>query len=616
MYRFSERPCQRDRLRIIVACLVLFFVFLPSGFRSQTAVTPICVIQGSGFHSPREGQTLRTQGVVHGDLDDKSRRGFFLQAQNCDGDQNTSDGIFVYLGERLNVVSLGDHVEVVGKVKEYFGLTELETNPADVNVLSSGNALPIPVELNPPFDDHQSSEYYERLEGMRVSMDESWTVGPTDYDDRTWVVHAGLGIERVFHDDPRGVGEIVCVDDDGEYEIAPEVKVGDRVLGLLGVQDYRAGEFCLQLFSQPSVDTQSQVVQSLKAGAAASDAGLSGYPEFRIATFNLANLFDTFDDPNTEDTVLSASEYQRRLGKRASAIHDALAEPPIVALQEVENFAVIQALVNRPEIEAQYGIVWQDGPDRRGMDVALIYQVHRAQVLDYQIRQGCTQMVDGLGPDGNRDTTNPINDITCDTDNDGVLDGNRLFSRPPLMVKLRVCDPECPQGESSVQDEEYDEMDVWIINAHWKSKLEDTETTQYTLPRRMQQSHFVAMLVEEILESDPQAFLVVLGDLNDHSDSGPLSALEENVTNLITLTPKSDRYTYIYHGRSQALDHILVSMRRSLVPVDFSLVHINSDFPTVFETVDGSYYRSSDHDLLLVSFTTLDHFCNLPIVLR
>jgi hypothetical protein len=61
---------------------------------------------------------------------------------------------------------------------------------------------------------------------------------------------------------------------------------------------------------------------------------------FSIATFNLGNLYETYDDPLTDDDILSAAEYQRRLNKRALTIHEKLNEPKIITLQEAEEIFV------------------------------------------------------------------------------------------------------------------------------------------------------------------------------------------------------------------------------------------------------------------------------------
>jgi hypothetical protein len=109
-----------------------------------------------------------------------------------------------------------------------------------------------------------------------------------------------------------------------------------------------------------------------------------------------------------------------------------------LGVQEAENAIVLNHLLAREEIEADYGVVWVDGLDTRGIDVALLYRHDQVTVLGYEQHQGCTALLDGLGPDGDRNVTDPHNAITCDTNGDSLLDGNRLFSRPPLVVELQV----------------------------------------------------------------------------------------------------------------------------------------------------------------------------------
>jgi predicted extracellular nuclease len=273
--------------------------------------------------------------VVFADFDDTSQRGFYMQDADCDADPATSDGIFVYLGDSIDLVQSDDLVEVSGEVKEYYGMTEISASPGNVTLISSGNPLPPPVEITPPFDQEAASRYFESLEGMYVAMEDSAVVGPTNNADETWVVPSDLGITRVFQDDLEGTGEILCVDDGGLYEITPEAKVGDQVLDLEGALEFSYGVYRLQLIETPILvpgdvpldSRQEPSYQVRHHGDAFS---------FTLATFNLANLFDTHDDPDTEDTVFSAAEYQRRLKKRALAIHAQLGEPAILAVQEAE----------------------------------------------------------------------------------------------------------------------------------------------------------------------------------------------------------------------------------------------------------------------------------------
>jgi predicted extracellular nuclease len=599
-----------NRLIVVISILVGSVYF--SGGNQASLVSAetvtICEIQGDGYSSALLGEEVTVEGVVTLDLDQAWQRGFYIQHESCDGDANTSDGLFVYLGAQEQVVGAGDWVHVDGVVGEYYGLTEVISSATQVVIVSQGHPFPAPVNLNPPYENENARAYFETLEGMYVGLELGVVVGPTDSDDRAWLVNADLGIERVFIDDPQGTGELVCVDDSGIYEITPEVKVPDRVEDLLGVLDFRGGDYCLQLTAGPTV------IPAPEAGPSLSPAAVLEDESFTLGTFNLANLFDMIDDEGVDDEVLGPTEYQRRLHKRALAIQ-ALGWPDILALQEAENQALLEDLVAQPEVSGGYGVLIQDGPDQRGLDVALLYRTERVQALDFQARQGCTLLVDGLGPDGNGDVNDPQNEITCDSDGDGHLDGNRLFSRPPLVAHLRACLGGCLENLPNVED--VDEPEIWVIANHWKSKFQDTDQVEFTLPRRVEQAQFVAGLVDEILAAEPRAILAVFGDLNDHPNSQPLAVLESHgLQDLLAMVAPSGRYTYLYNGLSQVLDHLLIYPSPWLAPVEVTPLHANADYPYMYLTVTESIHRSSDHDPLQARFQILSQAIYMPLVSR
>jgi predicted extracellular nuclease len=328
-----------------------------------------------------------------------------------------------------------------------------------------------------------------------------------------------------------------------------------------------------------------------------------------LATFNLANLFDNQDDPAVDDDVLSAPEYQRRLYKRAMAIHAALSEPAVLAVQEVENAAILHALVADPDVlQADYQALLVDGPDSRGLDVALMYRSEQVWPLDYAIHQGCTALVDGLGPDGNGDPLNPVNTPTCDLNGDGLVDGNRLFSRPPLAVRLQL-EQAHPPGAAR--------KEIWVIVNHWKSKVEDTATQLYTQPRRNEQARFVADLADQLRSLHPTLEQFVLGDLNDAASSPALQQLlGRGFQDISAQIPRSSRYTYNYQGVSQSMDYILWRPAGGLGLQSVAVLHINADFPPTWANDLSHYRRSSDHDPLLARLLLADYWLRLPLVLR
>jgi uncharacterized protein len=572
----------------LVGLAGLNFLFAPAPY------LPICLLQGEGPSSPFTGRYIRTRGIVFADFDQLGQKGFYIQDSRCDNNPSTSDGLFVYLGERIDLVQPGDKVEVSGWVNEYYSMTELRAGPDSVKVLSHSNPLPVARPLAPPGDPAGAAVYLESLEGMRVGLSAGRVVGPTGADDRSWLVPESSGIERVFYDDPAGLGQVICVDDGGAFEITPEVRSGDRVVGIEAALDFRMEVFCLELTSP---------AETVVGGSPPGD-----YPApqgFRLATWNLDELFDASDDPAVEDPLLSNPEYQRRLQKRALAIHAALGEPALLVVQEAENKDVLQALIARPEIAARYEVLWMEGADRRGLDIGLLYQPDQVQILSYESRQGCTHLNDGLEPDGNGDPQNPQNWFTCDSDGDGVPDGSRLFSRPPLVVQVRMLAPAASGRE------------LWLVINHMKSRVEDTPGIQFTLPRRTEQAQFVANLGRELQAAHPGQDIIICGDLNDFPGSVPLQTLTAaGFANQLVNLPPSTRYTYIYQGVSQPLDYILVSPSPESVWAPPGVAHIGADFPVTLMSQADSLYRSSDHDPLWIDWLPAQAHLYLPLLLK
>lgn len=114
-----------------------------------------------------------------------------------------------------------------------------------------------------------------------------------------------------------------------------------------------------------------------------------------IGFYNLENLFDTYDDPVKNDQEYlpdgknqwTEVKYQKKLHNMATVIAEMAkansAFHTILGVSEIENRLVLEDLVSQPElVKANFQIVHYDGPDRRGVDVGLLYRADQFEYLD------------------------------------------------------------------------------------------------------------------------------------------------------------------------------------------------------------------------------------------
>ena len=118
-------------------------------------------------------------------------------------------------------------------------------------------------------------------------------------------------------------------------------------------------------------------------------------PGYVIGFYNLENLFDTYHDEGKNDYEYlpdgsnnwTEAKYEKKLHNMASVIR-AMADDngrfhTVLGVSEIENRHVLEDLVSQPEIaDANFQIVHYDGPDRRGVDVALLYRPDQFTVLE------------------------------------------------------------------------------------------------------------------------------------------------------------------------------------------------------------------------------------------
>jgi len=204
------------------------------------------------------------------------------------------------------------------------------------------------------------------------------------------------------------------------------------------------------------------------------------------------------------------------------------------------------------------------------LTTGLLSRTDRVTVLGAELVQGCSALSYGV---------RYMRNSPCER---GEYD---LFNRPPLVVDLTV---------SGAWGADYP---LSVIVNHWKSKGGD-ETVNVV--RRTAQAEHVAGLVQAKLDADADAHVVVLGDLNDYFESGPVDALRTgttpNLRHVFQFISPADRYTYIFNGGSQVLDHMLITPNMTAAFAGASPLHINADFPYPAVTDPESLHHSSDHD--------------------
>ncbi|HUS84559.1 MAG TPA: endonuclease/exonuclease/phosphatase family protein, partial [Anaerolineales bacterium] len=244
------------------------------------------------------------------------------------------------------------------------------------------------------------------------------------------------------------------------------------------------------------------------------------------------------------------AKYELDLTKVANTLLAAGA-PTIVGLQEVENLGIMEDLAAH-ELLSPFGYqpVLLEGTDSRGIDVAYLVRGDHAQILDVQ---------QFIAPEG-------------------------LTSRPPLLITVQLS-----MGNN--------DKVLYILNNHFTS-LAGGETA--TEPRRAAQSAWNVEIISRLRRADPDAHFIVLGDLNSFYDSLPLDVLRgSGLKHVFELLPEEERYTYIYQGVAQTLDHILVSPSLWAAIEEVHVLHTNADY-AMPDPEDASPIHKSDHDPVIV----------------
>ncbi|MEU9265422.1 endonuclease/exonuclease/phosphatase family protein [Streptomyces sp. NPDC048251] len=604
----SKKSARLAALTVAAVCSAASTVALSAPAHADTVA--IHDIQGTTRLSPYAGQAVTgVAGIVTGVRTYGSSRGFWIQDPNPDADPATSEGVFVFTSSTPKV-AVGDSVTVTGTVSEFVpggastgNQTVTEITKPTVTVVSSGNAVPaatvvnaksVPAAYTPAGDTAASNsinaltlrparyalDYYESLEGMNVQVADARVVTATDPYTELWVTvkprentsRRGGALYGSYTSQNTGRLQIQSLGATADFPVA---NVGDSLTGVTaGPLDYNQfGGYTLvanRLGALKSGGLERETTQKQKKG------------ELAVATYNVENL-----DPS--DATFE---------EHASAIVNNLKSPDIVSLEEIQdnngatNDGTVAADVTVGKlIDA---IVAAGGPkyDWRSIDP--------------------TNNTDGGEPGGNIRQVFLFNpERVSFTDRAGgdastAVGVTKVHGKAQLTASPGRIDPADAAWASSrkplVGEFVFRGRTVFVIANHFNSKGGDQGLTAQYQPvvrssetQRHQQATLVNAFVKDILDTQKNADVIALGDINDFEFSGTAQLLEGDgeLWSAIKSLPKSERYTYDYQGNQQVLDQILVSpsIRRGC-DFEYDSVHINSEF----------HDQISDHDPQVLRF--------------
>ena len=250
--------------------------------------------------------------------------------------------------------------------------------------------------------------------------------------------------------------------------------------------------------------------------------------EYTVVSYNVENLFDTVDDPKIPDEeFLPTSEkkwdserYQKKLNDLVRVITEINPKelPEIVGLVEVENRTVLEDLTLTGALKNQkYGIIHEESPDYRGIDVALIYRQDAFQEVSHET-------LPVVFPDDPEFKTRDILHVTG-------------------KIRNKI---------------------VHVFVNHWPSRIGGDEKTE---PKRVLAASVLKSKTDQILAEDPSARIIIMGDMNDEPANKSLfetlgAESPDSGARLVNLMMPDDAKglgTYFFSGSWNMLDNLVVS---------------------------------------------------------
>jgi type I restriction-modification system DNA methylase subunit len=225
-----------------------------------------------------------------------------------------------------------------------------------------------------------------------------------------------------------------------------------------------------------------------------------------VAFYNLENLFDTINNPNFDEEWLpngaqnwTSEKYSKKLENLARVLSEIGTgenpnSPTLIGGSEIENRGVLEDLVKQPKLAVNdYGIVHYDSPDKRGIDVALLYQKKHFKPtssvnIPLLIYRNDSKIVEK--------NTGETAEDKADSDKNEVSIDNRVYTRDVLLVTGML---------------DGDEVNV-IVN-HWPSRSGGEKKSS---PFREAAGRLNRKIMDSIYKINPNAKVVMYGqEVND-----------------------------------------------------------------------------------------------------
>ena len=299
-----------------------------------------------------------------------------------------------------------------------------------------------------------------------------------------------------------------------------------------------------------------------------ANAQTKKYIVHTVAFYNFENLFDTINGSNNDEEWLpngkmnwTAEKYKKKLENLEKVLSEIGTgenpnnSPTLIGGCEIENRGVLEDLIKQPKlINKDYGIVHFDSPDKRGIDVALLYQKKHFKPTSY-VNIPLYIYRNQQGKEDKKDKTDATDDeVIADVKSD------RVYTRDQLLVTGFL---------------DGDEVNV-IVN-HWPSRSGGEKKSS---PFREAAGALNRKIIDSLIKINPDAKIITMGDLNDGSYNKSVkvgigaklkkSELKSSgdIYNPFEQMAKDGNATLFYRDSGDIFDQIMIS--ESLTRNDYS----------------------------------------------